>query len=174
MSEIEISQFDPKDIKELADLAASSFADAFGFAFSPAQLKDRLEKERSVKYFDKALKQDKIIVAKKDDRLVGYVQIGDVKIDGAKPGPKDKELRRIYIATDMQGQGIGKVLTNAALADPILANAPTIFLLVWEENKEAMRLYENYGFRVVGSQPFKFDDGAESHDLIMALDKTSL
>jgi predicted N-acetyltransferase YhbS len=58
--------------------------------------------------------------------LIGYVQFGDVNISELEPLPGDQELHRLYVATDLQGQGVGRRLTEAALRHPRLAGASRI------------------------------------------------
>jgi ribosomal protein S18 acetylase RimI-like enzyme len=47
---------------------------------------------------------------------------------------------------------------------------PVAFLQVWDQNERAVRLYESFGFRRVGTTTFRV--GAEEmEDLVMLLDR---
>jgi ribosomal protein S18 acetylase RimI-like enzyme len=58
---------------------------------------------------------------------------------------------------------------QAALADPQLEHASTIYLDVWEHNPGALRFYRRHGFEVISTRTFAVESGAAtSLDLIMA------
>ena len=57
---------------------------------------------------------------------------------------------------------------EAALAHPQLATASRVFLQVWERNARAVQLYEDLGFRVVGTTTFTIGSGQTAEDLVMA------
>jgi ribosomal protein S18 acetylase RimI-like enzyme len=38
---------------------------------------------------------------------------------------------------------------------------------VWAENDKALRLYENYGFKVIGETPFRVDGVVVGKDTVM-------
>jgi diamine N-acetyltransferase len=99
------------------------------------------------------------------------VQFGDVDIPEVQVRPGDQELHRIYVETELHGQGLGRRLMNAALEHPRLADASRIFLQVWERNEPARRLYEGLGFKTVGTTTFTIGSGEVAEDLIMLLDR---
>lgn len=158
-----------RDLPALSALAARTWADAFGHTVSEEEQAAELEQTRSEEYFRAAMEKDAILLAEDGGELVGYVQFGDVAIAEVDLEPGDQELRRVYVETRLHGRGIGRALTEAALAHPRLANAPQVFLQVWEENSAAVGLYESLGFRVVGRTRFTIGDGEMVEDLVMAL-----
>lgn len=164
--EVRIEPVKRSDIEELADLAARTFSDAFGQEMNEADLAQTLAEDRSTAYFEKALEDCKILVAKHQGKIAGYVQYGKVKIPEAEAAETDRELGRLYIDTDLQGQGIGRRLMDAALSDPEMEQAPNIFLQVWDENAKAIALYESYGFERCGVTRFELA-GKPAQDLIM-------
>jgi ribosomal protein S18 acetylase RimI-like enzyme len=164
--EVRIEPVKPDELKELADLASRTFKDAFGDGMDPEDLAKSLAENRSVAYFEKALSDSKILVAKHEGKIVGYLQYGVVKIPEAEATEDDLELGRLYIETDLQGRGLGRQLTDAALSDPDMAKAPNIFLQVWDENQKAISLYESYGFEKCGVTTFDLG-GKPAQDLIM-------
>jgi diamine N-acetyltransferase len=159
------------DVPALSALAKRTWSDAFGEGVSLDDEEVELEEGRSETYFSKALKEKTILVAEEDGALLGYVQFGDVTIPEVEVRPGDQSLDRLYVDTARQGRGLGRTLLEAALQHPRFANASRIFLAVWSENERAVRLYENFGFRRVGST--KFTIGAEMmEDDVMLLDRT--
>lgn len=103
---------------------------------------------------------------------MGYVQFGDVDIPEVEVQPGDQELHRIYVETAMHGQGLGRQLMDAALGHPRLADAPRIYLTVWEQNERAVRLYESLGFENVGTTTVTIGSTEVGQDLVMLLDRS--
>lgn len=166
MHNITIEPVQASELAELADLAARTFSDAFGGDMDPKDLAQTLAENRSVSYFESSMKDSNVLVAKHNDKIVGYVQYGTVKIPEAKAAKGDRELGRLYVETSLQGKGIGRRLMDAALNDPEMAMAPNVFLQVWDENKRAVAMYESYGFNECGVTRFELA-GEPAQDLIM-------
>jgi len=161
-------EVDAGDIPALAELARRTFSDAFGHSLSPSNLAAHLQNNLSDAYFRTAAAVDVFLVAGIDARLIAYVQFGAVEIPASERAPGDQELRRLYVESAFQGRGIGRQLLDAALDHPRLKAAANVFLDVWDENDGARRLYERYGFAVVGAHAFAVASGATStRDLIM-------
>lgn len=166
MLDIKIEPVQASELPELADLAARTFSDAFGADMDPEDLAKTLAENRSVRYFESSMKDSNVLVAKNNDKIVGYVQYGTIKIPEANAGKDDRELGRLYVETALQGKGIGRRLMDAALNDPEMAMAPNVFLQVWDENKRAVAMYESYGFKECGVTRFELA-GKPAQDLIM-------
>jgi ribosomal protein S18 acetylase RimI-like enzyme len=72
----------------------------------------------------------------------------------------------------MQGRGIGHMLVDAVLADPLMAGASKIYLQVWPKNTRAIAFYKRYGFSTAGVTRFVLADGSFSEDIIMVRTRT--
>ena len=157
------------DIPALADLAAKTFTETFGHSFTPEKLEAQLKETRSKEYFRSVIDKDTILMAVKDERLAGYVQLSDVKVEvqGIEPGPNDQAINAIYIHSDFQGQGIGKALMDSAFDHPRFTKADNIFIDVWDENKRAVQFYMKYGFEVVGKCDVTVDGKVVGYDLVL-------
>ena len=147
-----IRELQKDDIPALAELAAKTFTETFGHSFRPEELETQIRETRSEDCFRSATNSDTILVAIIDERLAGYVQLSDVKVDvqGVKPGPNDQAVAAIYIHSDYQAQGIGRALMDAAFEHSRFENADNIFIDVWDENRRAVAFYLKYGFVIVG------------------------
>jgi len=161
---IRIRPAEPADVPALAQ---RTWADAFGWSVSPEEQAAELE-NRSEASFAEGLHRWTTLVAENGGTLVGYVQFGDVVIDGVDAQPGDQELHQLYVDTDAQGRGIGRALMEAALAHPRLATASRVLLQVWDRNAKAVQLYEGLGFRVVGTTTFTIGSGETAEDIVMA------
>jgi ribosomal protein S18 acetylase RimI-like enzyme len=156
------------DIAALAELARRTFSEAFGHSLSASDLAFHLQNNLSDAYFRAAADIDVFLIAEVDARLIGYAQSGAVEIPAPGRSPGDQELRRLYVESAFQGRGIGRRLLDAILSHPRLKAPANVFLDVWEQNDGARRLYERYGFAVVGAHTFAVVSGAAStRDLIM-------
>lgn len=158
-----------KDISALADLAAKTYAETFGHSFTPEDLEIELKETRSENYFRSVIGKDTILVAFKNEKLAGYVQLSDVKVDvqGVKPSPNDQAINALYVHSDFQGMGIGKELMNAAFGHPRFQKSENIFIDVWAENKRAVQFYLQYGFEIVGKCNVTIDGIVVGHDLVL-------
>lgn len=137
------------DIESISAISIKTYVDAFGHTLTSEVLKKRLEL-RSVEFYEKVFDQDSILLAEEGDKLIGYIQFGDVTIPTVKTTKEDQELQRVYVLKDYQNKGIGKELINAALNSTRLRKANNIYLDVWEENTGAQELYKSLGFEPVG------------------------
>jgi diamine N-acetyltransferase len=153
------------DAGALAPFARATYAAAFGASMAAADLAAHLERHLSGARVREYLRDDIVLVAVRSGALVGFAQLGVAH--GAYSGIV-RELRRLYVRTDLLGRGIGSRLLDAALAHPFFTEAHAIELDVWERNVAAQRLYARYGFVVVGSRPFTVASGAVAGaDLVM-------
>jgi ribosomal protein S18 acetylase RimI-like enzyme len=156
------------DLAPLSALARQTYADAFGHSFSAPDLAAHLAQHLADGYFGHASREDVFLLAEAEGRLIGFAQFGPRRIAVPAPSPDDEELRRIYVLAEFQNRGIGRQLMESALDHPRLKAAGNIYLDVWEKNRGARRLYERYGFKVIGAHDLATASGtASDQDLIM-------
>jgi ribosomal protein S18 acetylase RimI-like enzyme len=104
-------------------------------------------------------------VAEAGGEVVGYVKLGPP----ALPVETDKrafELRQIYLLPGSHGRGIGKILTEWAIAEARRLGGEELYLTVYIDNHRAKALYERYGFEAVGRYDFMVGEQADE-DIIM-------
>jgi ribosomal protein S18 acetylase RimI-like enzyme len=164
-----IRQADKEDVPALAALARKTYADAFGHSFTESDLAAHLHVKLSDAYFREAICDDVFFVARNEEGiLVGFAQCGDFASDTIESDYCDQELRRLYVLSDFQNKGIGSQLMEVVLLHPRAATAKQVFLDVWERNDAARRLYERFGFVVVGAKKLQIASGvAAERDLVM-------
>lgn len=88
-----------------------------------------------------------IIVAKVDDKVVGFVGYGPYRDDSL---PETGEVYSIYILKEYYDQKVGYKLMSAAIDQ--LSEYPQIAVWVLEGNHRAIKFYERYGFRFDGTK----------------------
>ena len=135
---------------------------------APEDLRFVMETRLSDEALALAVREDVVLVAEADGALIGFVQLGENRI--AETGaPGDQEVRRLYVAAEHQGRGIGGALIEAALAHPRIPAGATVFLTVWEDNFRARAFSRRHGFDAVGTCRLMLANGpADGPEVIMA------
>jgi ribosomal protein S18 acetylase RimI-like enzyme len=64
-------------------------------------------------------------------------------------------VSQFAIAPTMRGCGLGRVLLDLVVTQAHSAHAEKLTLFVYEDNADARRLYERYGFVISANQPAK-------------------
>lgn len=137
------------DIEAISQFSIKTYLDAFSSVFDSLEIEHGLS-TRSVSFYRNIFDKDTILLAENGNQIIGYAQFGDTTFtfEGILAG--DQELQRIYVLSNYQGKGIGRLLIDAALAHPRLKNAKNIYLDVYEKNIRAQKLYKLFGFEEVG------------------------
>lgn len=104
--------------------------------------------------------KDNIIIAKDEDRVVGFAEFGIGKEEGCVYG----EILTLYVLPEYCGQGIGTRLMKSVSEH--LSAYPQICLWVLKENKRAIRFYEKFGFYPDGKEKMSTKVGAEGIRMI--------
>lgn len=156
-----IRRAEEKDIFQIANLGAKTFADSFGYSMPPSDLQAYLE----TAYSHTAIKNDlaspliDIFVANDDhdpNHVIGFVQLTQ---GTSEPCLKDfeniVELQRLYVAENYHGSGVGGALVRHVEKIAKERGFATMWLGVWEENVKAQKAYERFGFKKVGEHDFR-------------------
>jgi RimJ/RimL family protein N-acetyltransferase len=91
-----------------------------------------------------------VLVAEDESGLTGFADFGPTR-DADKDPSLVGEIRAIYLAPAMCGQGHGRELMTAALDGLTTVGYGEATLWVLDSNKRARRFYEVAGFRADGS-----------------------
>ncbi|MGI9325256.1 MAG: GNAT family N-acetyltransferase [Pseudomonadales bacterium] len=149
-----------QDLARLQAFAVQTWLAAFAHTYrDPEEPSRYVEEELALARFAQALGEDAILLAlerRQDEaeELLGYVQIGPARFTDLQTDPGDQDLRRLYVAKDAQGRGIGHQLMDAVLALVPVCQARRVFLDVWEHNHGAQKLYRSYGFKVIARRRY--------------------
>lgn len=141
----------PSDAAALAELGARTFADAFGAQNRPEDMEAYLAKTYGEALQRREIENPEIVtlLAQEGEMLVAFAQLRRSRSEHG-----DVELARFYVHRDHHGRGAAQTLMQAALDAARELGGTTLWLGVWEHNPRAIRFYEKWGFRDVGSQPF--------------------
>ena len=156
------------DVQALSHLATTTYAAAFGHSMAASDLAAHLENQLAPRHIERMINHDTVLVAEINGQIIGFIRFGKLAPAANCAATNDQEVRRLYVASAFQHQGIGTLLLRTALEHADLRDADHIFLDVWAQNRGAQRLYQRFGFVVVGERPFVVESGAPtSCDLIM-------
>lgn len=106
------------------------------------------------------------LVAERDGRVVGYIRLGF-----PTPLVANAHVRQILgflVAGEARGQGVGRQLIRAVVAEAGRQGARRLTLRVLGHNTPARKLYEAEGFVIEGVLPEEFFlDGVYVDDVLM-------
>lgn len=90
--------------------------------------------------------RQRVRVAKRGDRIVGFAAYGPADGHEGRPPVRDEQLFALYVLSCCYGRGVGQ-----ALLEETLGARPAV-LWVAKENPRARRFYEKNGFLVDGTE----------------------
>ena len=103
----------------------------------------------SIEEFEKMIQNKEIIIAKIQDEIVGYTTFNIKEKD--KQGfryKKQLQIDAICVNEKNRGNGIGKELLEYVKKYAKENGCTDIYLTVNKENKNAIKVYEKFGFKV--------------------------
>ena len=157
------------DAARLADLAESSFRDAFGAANAPEDMD-----LHSRKSFGESIQAQEIVsphmltlLSEDGERLVGFAQLRWGTTPSCVVADSPGEIQRLYVARDWHGKGVAQDLMNASIDRIRERGSDLVWLGVWERNPRAISFYRKNGFVEVGSHVFRLGNDPQ-RDIIMA------
>lgn len=125
--DIKIEKMSLNDLENIKNILISDFDDFWNYNI----LKDELESENSI-----------YIVAKSNNEIIGFAGI-KILLDEA-------DIMNIVTKKCYRNQGIGTLLLKNLISTSKNSNLHSLSLEVNEENKIAIHLYENLGFKNIG------------------------
>jgi len=87
-------------------------------------------------------------------QLVGYFKLNQKQAQSEKMDNTTMELERIYVRLAVHGQGFGTFMLKEAIRIASVQKNTELRLGVWQENTDAVRFYEKFGFKKFGTHPF--------------------
>lgn len=158
------------DVTALSELGRDSFIAKFGHLYRQEDLLPFLADTFSETAIAREIADPERLyyLAEQDARLVGYCKLG---IPSTLPKHTDAvapiEIKQLYTASDMTGQGIGAKLMDWALAEARARAADEIQLSVWSGNHDGQRFYARYGFRKVADIHFRVGEQLDDEFLFV-------
>ena len=157
------------DLPALHELVETTFLTAFG---PPVNTPANMEKYRA-EYLtlariggELAHPDSRFFLVEKAGQLVGYLKLNQGAAQAEQLLDHALEIERIYVRAAWQGQQIGQLLCDFALATARTEGFRLIWLGVWEENRRAIRFYERNGFQIFSHHFFWLGDDRQKDYLL--------
>lgn len=168
---MEIRYGGPEDAKALAEIGARTFYDAYVNAVDLENLTTVIKETFSEGHQLQEINDPETIflVAEEDGKMAGYAKLKTNASNEHVNSKDPMELSRIYLLQEFIGKGIGRELMQRCIDESRQRGCNSLWLGVWEHNRNAIGFYRKLGFREVGSHAFKFGNEIQT-DLIMELE----
>ncbi|WP_143306002.1 GNAT family N-acetyltransferase [Chitinophaga vietnamensis] len=168
MQTIQIRKVESSQWRDLQTFARQTFIDAFGPLNTPENLQAYLSKSFSDEQVQAELDnpESTFLFAVADDNVIGYLKINTGNAQTELKAPEALEIERIYVHQQWQGQRVGQLLYEAAIAAAQSAQKTYVWLGVWDQNHKAIKFYERNGFIAFDSHAFQLGDERQT-DIMM-------
>jgi len=165
---LSIQKCSDKHLQPLQMISIETFIETFKDQNSPESLNAYVERAFSLKQLEKELSNhfSQFFIVNMNDGAAGYLKVNTCDAQSEKMGDESLEIERIYIKSNFQKHGIGKMLINKAIEVAMECGKTKIWLGVWENNENAIAFYKKMGFVHTGSHAFYMGDEKQI-DLIM-------
>ncbi len=150
----------PDDAPALAVLGRRTFLDTFvegfGIPYPPADLAAFLDESFDCETLARRLSgpAEAWWVAERDGELLAFANAGPNTLPHPQAQPTHAELRRLYVAEEAQGLGLGTALLGTALAWMEAHTDGPLWIGVWSGNSKAQKLYAAHGFTKAGEYQY--------------------
>ncbi len=151
-----IRQATVADANDIALLSRQSFYDTFAAVNTKEDMDKFMNESFSMETLtaEVAVAANIFLVACAGEELIGYAKIMESVNPPALGQVPAIEISRLYAAKKAIGQGVGKILMQAAISLATGKNKQLIWLGVWEHNQRAIGFYRQFGFEKFGEHPF--------------------
>jgi diamine N-acetyltransferase len=152
----------------LAEMGAETFADSFGAANTPENMRAYLAASFSpeIQARELADMDSRFLIIEQNGAAVGYAQVSFGQAPANVVSQKPMEIVRIYARRDWLGKGVGAQLMQACLHEAERAGCDVVWLGVWEHNPRAIAFYQKWEFERVGTHTFQLGEDLQN-DWIM-------
>lgn len=145
------------DAKWITTLCHQQFQFAHQGGLSPEDMLYYVDKTFTIAQVKKDLSfsgNHYLVVEFEQGEPLGCVKIGPVNLDLARSVEEAIELTRLYLQPLSIGKGIGSILMQETLALAKELEYTSMWLHVYQQNKQAIAFYEKWGFIKMGTQDF--------------------
>jgi ribosomal protein S18 acetylase RimI-like enzyme len=148
------------DMPKIASLGSKTFTATFAHSMPATDLKEYLESVYSHTAMENEFSNPSIDIYVAYDEvnpqhIMGFVELTQGTTDPCLEGVEAAiELQRLYVDERYHGKGVGGALTKHVEKTAKEMGFATIWLGVWEENLNAHKAYERFGFKKIGEHDF--------------------
>lgn len=165
---IQIRKCTLEDVETLRSVAIETFTETFSEYNTPENMKLYLDTSFNLEQLEKELtnQNSQFYFVYVEGDLAGYLKVNLDDAQTEKMGEQSLEIQRVYIKSQYQKSGLGKLMVTKAEEIAKENNKHKIWLGVWEKNENAIGFYKNIGFIQTGDFTFYLGDEKQT-DYIM-------
>lgn len=145
------------DVALLADIAATTFVQAFGHLYPREDLEEHLATALAPAVQERIIKDPEVaawFAVSTEGAPVAFAVAGNCKLPVAGLEPAAGEIRNLYVRAGLQNHRLGTRLLVEALDWLSARGKSPLYVGVWSQNLGAQRLYERFGFTKIGEYEF--------------------
>ena len=155
-----IRKASPADIPLIRELTFQVWPQTYAHLLSQAQLDYMLDMMYSPASLEKQMNDGaQFIIVHEDESPVGFASYQEMR-------PAIFKLHKLYILTNQQGKGTGKLTINHILNEIKPKGAIALQLQV-NRNNNAQHFYKKLGFEIIEEADFDIGNGYQMNDYIM-------
>jgi diamine N-acetyltransferase len=159
----------PTDASRLSLLGRATFLESYAHLLPVEDILEHAEKQHASDRYAAWLADPSChawLVEAAGGAPVGYLIATPPDLPLPDLGPRDVEIRRVYVLHRFQGLGLGRWLMDEALTTAAAAGCRRVLLGVYSRNEHALAFYARLGFTQIGTRQFRV--GAHDyHDHIL-------
>lgn len=161
---IVIEKNNDENFTQIRAIAQEVWPIAYGTILSQQQMDYMMEMMYSIPSLQKQAATDKeFILAMENDQAVGFASY-EFNYDGTSK----TKIHKIYILSNQQGKGIGKILVDYIKDEARKENQKTILLNVNKYNV-AQHFYKKIGFETISEEVIDIGNGYIMDDFVMEI-----
>lgn len=155
MEHLIVRRVRPTEVSTLQRLSKTIFIEAFGPLNTPENMDDYVSKSFNLPQLQRELEnpESEFYFVEEATETIGYLKINYGKAQ-TEPIPDGLEVERIYVGAVHRGKRIGQLLFEKAMTRAQELHKTTLWLGVWEKNRDAIRFYQRNGMTLFGQHPF--------------------
>jgi GNAT superfamily N-acetyltransferase len=163
--QVEIGRPDSKQLQQLLPVARRIFRETFAQQFEPEAFESFLEEVyrpggAMSREFDRPDVHWRVATC--GGEPIGYAKLTPLRAPAKGAAVGAMELQQIYVSAEWQGRGIADRLMEWSIEAAQRADAPELYLTVFDHNHRAKRFYARHGFSEVGRCTFEL--GGQVYD----------
>jgi ribosomal protein S18 acetylase RimI-like enzyme len=171
MAELTITPVPADEAERLAELEATTFVETFGPRNDPDEVERHVARAFDPDHIARQLGDERIELSwvLDGDHPVAFLKLNHGDAQTEADLTEGLEVEQVYVRATHHGRGLGRLLLEHAIARARAEGLAFVWLGVWEENTNAIAVYERLGFQEFGEHTFLF--GADpQRDVLMRLD----
>ncbi len=165
---IKIRTAEIADAELVLTLSRETFSQTFASQNSEADMQAYLAENFTLPKIRQEIEEPgaTFLLAFVNEEPAGYAKLNQVTNPELPAYSKQTELARIYVLQDFQGQKLGKELLELSLSRARQSGSEVLWLGVWENNRQAIDFYLEFGFTRFGQHHFKLGSDLQTDHLL--------